>query len=125
MPRKSKEDNKKYSKEYYKKNKIKIKKYNQKWWKEHPKLVKEYNLKKRFGITESIYQALLEKQDGVCAICGKKETQKHKSGVTLRLAVDHEHGSGIVRGLLCRLCNTNLSWYEKWKEQAEYYLKNS
>jgi hypothetical protein len=37
------------------------------------------------------------KQRGLCAACGMKCDDLH---------VDHEHGTGIVRGLLCQGCNT-------------------
>ena len=50
------------------------------------------------------YDALLAKQDGVCATCGKpsKET----------LCVDHCHATGTIRGLLCRKCNIGLGCYD-------------
>lgn len=41
---------------------------------------------------------MLELQGGVCAICKKPPKKK-------RLEVDHDHRSGIVRGLLCWKCN--------------------
>lgn len=52
-----------------------------------------------FGITLEQYGDLLESQNGVCAICGSVE----RSGK--RLAVDHGHKSGRIRGLLCGNCN--------------------
>jgi hypothetical protein len=73
----------------------------------NPSLQKEYDrkswLKRRFG-AEGIgtYDRLMEEQGGLCAIC----RQDCKSG--MRLAVDHNHGSGRIRGLLCRDCNTSL-----------------
>lgn len=54
---------------------------------------------KRYGITPNEYDELLESQNGVCAIC----LQECKSG--RRLAVDHDHKTGAVRGLLCGSCN--------------------
>lgn len=55
-----------------------------------------------YGITRDDYLALLELQGGVCAICGQTPRTK-------RLAVDHDHKTGLVRGLLCadqeRGCN--------------------
>ena len=52
------------------------------------------------GITVEIYNDLYERQAGCCAICGV-----HQSEVTRRLAIDHDHHTGTVRGLLCALCN--------------------
>lgn len=58
----------------------------------------------RFGITAADYAALLAAQAGVCAICRQPETYEWK-GKTQRLAVDHNHQTKQVRGLLCRNCN--------------------
>ncbi len=41
-----------------------------------------------------------EKQKGCCAICGK-----HQSQFKMRLALDHNHRTGKLRGLLCYRCN--------------------
>mgnify|MGYP001233749649 CR=1 FL=1 len=64
-------------------------------------------LKTQFGMSVEDYDLLLEEQGGVCAICRQKETQKHK-GRIIRMAVDHCHDTGEVRGLLCRACNTGI-----------------
>ena len=45
-----------------------------------------------------------EAQDGKCAICHNPETRKIHGRVT-DLAVDHDHETGVVRGLLCHRCN--------------------
>jgi len=48
------------------------------------------------------YKEMLSGQGDVCAVCkGKCPTGK-------RLAVDHDHSTGQVRGLLCSRCNTAL-----------------
>lgn len=54
-----------------------------------------------YGLEAGQYAALLEAQDGRCAICQNKPAK-------LRLAVDHNHDTGEVRGLLCKRCNHNL-----------------
>lgn len=65
---------------------------------------KHYNLKK-YGIDHRDYDELLDKQNGVCAICLKPESKKHQSGKIANLSVDHAHDTGKVRGLLCSKCN--------------------
>jgi hypothetical protein len=65
-----------------------------------PLKARESKLRVKFGITPEAYEALLQRQGGVCAICAKAETTGR------RLAVDHCHKTGRIRGLLCALCNT-------------------
>ena len=50
---------------------------------------------------------MLAEQDGVCGACGRAETIT-RAGNLKTLAVDHDHGTGRVRGLLCGRCNTAL-----------------
>lgn len=54
-----------------------------------------------YGISRAEYDAMLQAQGGVCAIC----KGPHR-GVGKRLHVDHCHDTGAVRGLLCGNCNT-------------------
>lgn len=56
---------------------------------------------KTYGIDGSDYDALLALQGGKCAICRTKPKKK-------RLAIDHDHGTGKNRGLLCGRCNHDL-----------------
>jgi len=65
-------------------------------------------LKRKYGITEADYDALLAAQGGVCALCGKKPGR-------VRLAVDHDHVTGRVRGLLHARCNQALGPLE-WSD---------
>jgi hypothetical protein len=56
-------------------------------------------IKQRYGIVPADYQRLLDLQGGGCAVCGVlPEVDRH-------LAVDHDHSTGTVRGLLCKCCN--------------------
>lgn len=54
---------------------------------------------KTYGITAEEYQRIYEAQGGRCYIC------QRATGARRKLAVDHDHESGYVRGLLCRPCN--------------------
>lgn len=56
-------------------------------------------MKIKFGITDSEYAVLLKRQDGKCALCERAPYANR------RLAVDHDHKTGKVRGLLCDYCN--------------------
>ena len=100
--------------------------------KEHWKLPssKLSNRKSRlntFGLSLNDYQDMLEKQGGTCAICGSPETQL-RYGTLSRLAVDHCHITGTVRGLLCSKCNLGLGKFkDNWVlvENAMEYLQSS
>ena len=61
---------------------------------------RECRLKHKYGITLEDYREMRDQQNGCCAICN----QDCKSGK--RLAVDHCHDTGVVRGLLCFGCNS-------------------
>ena len=63
--------------------------------------------KRKYGITVQEYADLFHAQDGVCAICGSPETAT-RAGKVKTLAVDHDHETGAVRGLLCSDCNTGI-----------------
>lgn len=58
-------------------------------------------LQRTYNISSEEYDAILEAQGGRCAGCRKPPGKK-------RLAVDHDHRTGIVRGLLCSNCNHRL-----------------
>lgn len=65
-------------------------------------------LQTRYGISTVEYDAMLEAQSGVCAICGGVETALSNLGQIRPLAVDHDHATGAIRGLLCDDCNVGL-----------------
>jgi hypothetical protein len=78
------------------------------------------------GCTPEQYQKLLEQQDGKCAICGAVEGHRSRDGRACRLSVDHDHQTGIVRGLLCNRCNRGLGRFKdsvRILEAALRYLK--
>lgn len=57
------------------------------------------------GIRHEDYVAVLAKQGGGCAICGRSDSGGAKS---TRLHIDHCHATSEIRGLLCTACNTGL-----------------
>lgn len=93
-----------------------------------------YNLKRRYGITLEDYEKLSVSQNNVCAICSKKETRvtrpnsgKYSMDGPPRLVVDHNHETGVIRGLLCHKCNVGLGQFNDsiyLLERAVEYLRN-
>jgi hypothetical protein len=62
---------------------------------------RDSQLRSAFGISLADYNVLLQSQDGHCKLCPTTEADS-KGGV---LDVDHDHATGLVRGLLCHRCN--------------------
>ena len=97
-----------YCRAYYRARKQEINERNRAYYHAHKQDIKPIlrrgQLKRLYGMSPADYDALLAKQDGVCATCGKpsKET----------LCVDHCHATGTIRGLLCRKCNIGLGCYD-------------
>jgi len=69
--------------------------------------LEERRLKRTYGLTLSEKNAMLEKQDGKCAIC---KTDKFNGRGPV---VDHDHMTGKVRGILCINCNTALGYMKE------------
>ena len=79
---------------------------------------RKYALKKKYSLTPEQYQALVDKQDGKCAICGQVQDGQ-------LLNVDHDHKSGRIRGLLCTACNLAIGGFRErtdWLARACAYL---
>ena len=75
------------------------------WWKSSLGKRSSANtkLKARFGITVEQFEAKLKEQDGKCLICGATQ-----SVLGHKLAVDHNHTTGKIRGILCKSCNIGI-----------------
>ena len=80
------------------------------WYKNNQERYFYNQLKAKYGLSKADYLSLLEQQDNKCAICGESETAPNtwKKEQARRLAVDHCHKTGIIRGLLCYRCNVTL-----------------
>jgi len=64
----------------------------------------ELHMKRAYGLDFKDYEKMLELQNGVCAICSSPPPNNRKT----RLAIDHCHKTGKVRGLLCDKCNRSI-----------------
>lgn len=85
-------------------------------------------MKKR-GISPWHYQKLLEFQGNRCGVCGTDDPGSNRPDRRRsEWCIDHDHGTGQVRGLLCYRCNSLLGFSgdsEAVLRCAIHYLKNS
>lgn len=92
-------------------------------YQERPDLHKNRRLKTTYGITLDDYNRMLSAQSGVCAICKNPETATWR-GKPKPLAVDHDHTTKKIRGLLCANCNQGLGLgrdgVELFQEMIDY-----
>jgi hypothetical protein len=68
---------------------------------------RHYHLTRRYGIGARDVERLIVEQGGVCAICGRPDPEH----------VDHDHATGLVRGVLCFNCNGGLG---QFRDNAEF-----
>ena len=86
-----------------------------------PHVIKNQHLLASFNLSLTEYERLSAQQNGLCAIC-------HGTDVTKKLAVDHDHVTGKIRGLLCSSCNLALGMFEDnpgYLHSAMNYLENN
>lgn len=103
FPEKVRENNRKYNlnRKPRTSNSQVLQKAAQKYRKAHPDQIKKFRLKK-YNLTLEEFNSIFEQQRGVCAICS----------ASMPLAVDHNHETDVVRGLLCRSCNCGLGMFK-------------
>src|SRR5512133_1732010 len=77
-------------------------------------------LRTKWNITLQQYNEIKEAQGGKCYIC------RIATGKARALAVDHNHETGEIRGLLCLTCNKIIlpAIERGWYKRGLAYLKN-
>ena len=112
---------------YYQKNKEKIKKYvkkdrktdkgkatkrlcDKRYRDNNREKIREYNKIRGYWYESKIKkekaQLILDKQNGLCAICGISITLI--SNTNHSACIDHCHKTNKIRGALCRKCNSGI-----------------
>lgn len=90
------------TRKYAEANREKINATSRQWYEDNRQRAAETtrrNKLKRYGLTIEQFEAMLVEQQGCCLICTEEMDPP---------AVDHNHSTGEVRGLLCRPCNSAL-----------------
>tara|TARA_R100000306_G_C4285408_1_gene97288 strand:- start:42 stop:425 length:384 start_codon:yes stop_codon:yes gene_type:complete len=104
-----------YINEWKKQNPVKAKRYHKKTYmkrKENGKL-REERLIALYNINEQQYQSMLENQDNKCYFCGI-EAEEYMEVKKKHLAVDHDHQTNGIRGILCHQCNVRMSFVDEF-----------
>jgi DNA-binding transcriptional MerR regulator len=92
------------------------------------------HIRRKYGVSLEQLEAILEKQNGACAICFVPWSQcspakrpRSTESFLQFLCVDHDHYSHVVRGLLCNACNTGLGVFgediERIKRAISYLIR--
>ena len=66
---------------------------------------RNHKLQKKYGITPEEWTAMVARQRGACPICWCALADA-------RASVDHDHGTGKVRGILCSNCNVGIGYFK-------------
>lgn len=94
--------------------------YLRDWRKKNTAHVRTQHLARKYGVTHEWYETKLAEQGGHCAMCPETKVISGRK----YLFVDHHHGTGSSRGILCYRCNTFIGQLEKpgWLDAALAYL---
>jgi hypothetical protein len=118
-----------WQKDYRANNAGIVRAYNKAYWRDNKDKLRvrerQGRLKKEYGLSIQDYEKLLGSQGGVCKICLRYNSRKGLNGT---LIVDHDHDTGVVRGLLCHGCNVGLGHFRdspELLEEAIAYLREA
>lgn len=75
----------------------------------------ERRIEKTYGISAEEYWEIHYFQGGVCALC------RRATGKVRKLAVDHDHQTGKIRGVLCKTCNAKILGHAR--DEVEFFQR--
>ncbi len=106
-------------------NPKKVAEYARNFRQRNPEITADRALRDNYGIPIGTYATMFTDQNGKCGICGTTEPQRINAK---RLAVDHCHDTGRIRGLLCHRCNSGIGYFnhdQKLLQAAIDYLSRT
>lgn len=72
---------------------------------------RQNHLMSRYGITQELFDKIIEEQNGICPICERSQEEwkdEGRKGAAGQWHIDHDHETGKIRGCLCYSCNIGL-----------------
>lgn len=130
MPYKDPEKRREYEREWRKKNGAKVREKARKFYhsnrenqvrrvknyqERNKSTVLEYSRKteyrgRKYGLARGEFEEMFAEQEGRCKLCGSPTDSAD-------MHIDHDHRTGLVRGLLCRSCNAGLGMFHDNPEE--------
>lgn len=111
-----------YSRDRLKAHPEKVKESSRRWAKKNPDRVRMWAIRsrwKKLGYDPDYIEKLILEYDGVCQICGEDK----------KLALDHDHNTGNIRGFLCNNCNMGIGKFrdntDLLKKAIDYLKSNN
>lgn len=77
---------------------------------------RRYTIQKKYGLTIQEFVDMLDQQDHKCGLCAKPISEIDSR----KWAIDHDHSTGKVRGILCYGCNGKLGGYERLRDEVGF-----
>jgi len=97
-----------YHRAWYAKNRGRLNAKVAAWRRDNPGTKSEEHRADRYCLSREQYLQMVKDQGGRCALCERVPAGK---GNMATLRVDHDHGTGDVRALLCHKCNAGLGMF--------------
>lgn len=94
------------------------------WCRQNPQKVLAKYIKGKYGLTLDDLQRMIDDQGGRCAACREESVALAMCSVgkgvgSSNTAIDHDHATNQVRGLLCKRCNTAIGFLKDSPLRAE------
>jgi len=96
------------AKAYAEANREQVAKYKREYHRLHPEVVRDWDLRKHYGITLVQFENIFAMQHGLCALCGGLMDRTVRGDY----ALDHDHKTGRIRGIIHGKCNIMLGCAE-------------
>jgi hypothetical protein len=102
-PEEKAEKKRAYERQRYANNRERLLARQKQYYRDNRDKVLDSFRRREYGLQPGDYERMLEAQGHKCGICGIHANEL--TGRITKLVVDHHHGTGRVRQLLCSNCN--------------------
>jgi hypothetical protein len=93
-------------KNQYRQDPEKARERSLKWQKNNPEKVRAKRIRDSWGMSLQEYDALIDQAGTTCPICKKSFGENPP-------CLDHDHSTGKIRGIICRVCNSGIGFFHE------------